>query len=48
MEFMGAKPLLVMGSPANIKITWPEDVAVVEAWFAAENARIPAAGQSVT
>ncbi|MFT5138741.1 MAG: 2-C-methyl-D-erythritol 4-phosphate cytidylyltransferase [Lysobacterales bacterium] len=39
MERMGAKPLMVMGSPANIKITWPEDVAIVEAWFAAENTR---------
>jgi 2-C-methyl-D-erythritol 4-phosphate cytidylyltransferase len=35
MEYMGAHPLLVMGSPANIKITWPDDVATAEAWFAA-------------
>ena len=35
MEQAGAQPLLVMGSPANIKITWPDDVAIAEAWFAA-------------
>lgn len=34
MEQSGARPLLVMGSPANIKITWPEDVGLAEAWFA--------------
>ena len=34
MEKTGARPLLVMGSPANIKITWPEDVAIAEAWLA--------------
>jgi 2-C-methyl-D-erythritol 4-phosphate cytidylyltransferase len=39
MERIGATPLLVMGSPANIKITWPEDVAVAEAWFATLDAR---------
>jgi len=33
MERAGARPLLVMGSPANIKITWPEDVAIAEAWL---------------
>jgi len=35
MERSGAKPLLVMGSPANIKITWPDDISVAEVWFAA-------------
>jgi 2-C-methyl-D-erythritol 4-phosphate cytidylyltransferase len=33
MEQAGARPLLVMGSPANIKITWPDDVANAEAWL---------------
>jgi 2-C-methyl-D-erythritol 4-phosphate cytidylyltransferase len=33
MELQGAKPLLVMGSPANIKITWPDDVATAVAWL---------------
>lgn len=33
MERAGAQPLLVMGSPANIKITWPEDVAMAESWL---------------
>ena len=33
MEWAGAAPLLVMGSPANIKITWPEDVAQAERWL---------------
>lgn len=33
MERAGARPSLVMGSPANIKITWPDDVAIAEAWF---------------
>jgi 2-C-methyl-D-erythritol 4-phosphate cytidylyltransferase len=34
MERAGARPLLVKGSPANFKITWPEDVALAEAWLA--------------
>jgi 2-C-methyl-D-erythritol 4-phosphate cytidylyltransferase len=33
MERAGARPLLVMGSPANITITWPEDVALAESWL---------------
>lgn len=36
MQYAGAQPLLVRGSPANIKITWPEDVAIAEAWLAAQ------------
>jgi 2-C-methyl-D-erythritol 4-phosphate cytidylyltransferase len=36
MEQAGANPLLVMGTPSNIKITWPDDVATAEAWFASE------------
>jgi 2-C-methyl-D-erythritol 4-phosphate cytidylyltransferase len=31
MEFSGAKPKLVMGSAANIKITHPTDLAIAEA-----------------
>jgi len=31
MEFVGAKPKLVMGSVANIKITHPADLAIAEA-----------------
>ena len=31
MEFTGAKPKLVMGSSANIKITHPSDLAIAEA-----------------
>lgn len=30
IEQMGLKPKLVMGSAANIKVTWPNDSAVVE------------------
>lgn len=36
MQYAGARPLLVMGSPANIKITWPGDVAIAQAWLGAE------------
>lgn len=35
MEWAGARPRLVMGSSANIKITYPDDVALVEALLAA-------------
>ena len=31
MEYVGARPKLVMGSVANIKITYPEDLAIAEA-----------------
>ncbi len=34
MESAGGRPLVVMGSPRNIKITWPGDVAVAAAWLA--------------
>ncbi len=34
MEFVGIKPLLVMGSSANIKITHSSDLAIAEALFA--------------
>ena len=33
MEFAGARPKLVMGSAANIKITHPSDLAIAEAWL---------------
>jgi 2-C-methyl-D-erythritol 4-phosphate cytidylyltransferase len=28
VEQLGLKPRLVMGSPSNLKITWPEDMAI--------------------
>jgi len=31
MEYAGARPLLVQGSAANIKITWPRDLEIAEA-----------------
>ena len=31
IEALGAKPRLVMGSPANIKVTFPDDLALAEA-----------------
>ena len=34
MEFVGIKPLLVMGSAANIKITYSSDLAIAEALLA--------------
>jgi 2-C-methyl-D-erythritol 4-phosphate cytidylyltransferase len=34
MEFTGVKPLLVMGSNANIKITYSSDLAIAEALLA--------------
>lgn len=34
MEFTGVRPLLVMGSFANIKITYSSDLAIAEALFA--------------
>ncbi len=33
MEFVGARPKLVMGSAANIKITHSSDLAIAEAWL---------------
>jgi 2-C-methyl-D-erythritol 4-phosphate cytidylyltransferase len=35
VEALGVKPRLVQGSPANIKVTYPEDIAVAEALLAA-------------
>lgn len=34
VEALGIKPRLVQGSPANIKVTYPEDVALAEAILA--------------
>jgi len=34
VEALGVKPRLVQGSPANIKVTYPEDIAVAEAILA--------------
>jgi 2-C-methyl-D-erythritol 4-phosphate cytidylyltransferase len=34
MEFVGVRPLLVMGSSANIKITYSSDLAIAEALLA--------------
>ena len=34
VEALGVKPRLVQGSPANIKVTYPEDVALAEAILA--------------
>ena len=39
MERAGARPLLVEGSPDNIKITRPEDLALARALLAAEEPR---------
>lgn len=33
MELVGARPKLVMGSSANLKITYPDDVHPVENWL---------------
>jgi len=33
MEFAGARPKLVMGSAANIKITYPGDLVIARAWL---------------
>jgi 2-C-methyl-D-erythritol 4-phosphate cytidylyltransferase len=39
VEALGVKPRLVQGSPANIKITYEEDVALAEAILAQRPAR---------
>jgi len=33
MEMAGEAPLLVVGSPRNAKITWPEDFAWIQTWL---------------
>ncbi len=37
MEWAGARPALVMGSPANVKITYPGDIDLVELWLSDQN-----------
>jgi 2-C-methyl-D-erythritol 4-phosphate cytidylyltransferase len=34
IERMGLAPRLVMGSATNLKVTWPDDIAIAEALFA--------------
>jgi 2-C-methyl-D-erythritol 4-phosphate cytidylyltransferase len=36
VERLGHRPRLVMGSPSNFKITWPDDMVLAEAILAAE------------
>jgi 2-C-methyl-D-erythritol 4-phosphate cytidylyltransferase len=38
VEALGVKPKLVRGSPANIKLTYPEDMALAESILAAPSA----------
>lgn len=33
VEAAGYAPLLVTGSPVNFKVTWPEDIALMEKWL---------------
>jgi len=33
MEMLGEAPLLVPGSPRNLKVTWPEDFAWMQTWL---------------
>jgi 2-C-methyl-D-erythritol 4-phosphate cytidylyltransferase len=40
MERTGARPLLVMGSSANVKITYPDDIQIVETWLSGCGERI--------
>ena len=39
IEALGVKPRLIQGSPLNIKVTYPEDVALAEAILAARQTR---------
>jgi 2-C-methyl-D-erythritol 4-phosphate cytidylyltransferase len=39
IEALGVKPRLVLGSPANIKVTYPEDLELAEAILARRGAR---------
>ena len=40
MQRTGARPLLVMGSAVNLKITRPEDVSLAETWLLANRAEL--------
>jgi 2-C-methyl-D-erythritol 4-phosphate cytidylyltransferase len=42
MQRVGARPLLVTGSPVNLKITRPEDVVMAETWLQANRQQAPA------
>lgn len=33
MERMGVRPLVIPGSPKNLKVTWPEDFQLMERWI---------------
>lgn len=33
VEAAGYKPLLVAGTPTNLKVTWPGDIALLERWL---------------
>lgn len=37
MERIGCRPALVRGSSTNVKITYPDDIDIVELWFAARD-----------
>lgn len=37
MEMAGHQPLLVRGSPANLKVTWPEDFSMAAHWLQAQH-----------
>jgi 2-C-methyl-D-erythritol 4-phosphate cytidylyltransferase len=39
VEALGVKPRLVQGSPANIKVTYAEDIALAEAILAQRQPR---------
>ena len=41
VERLGYRPRLVQGSPANVKVTWPEDLALAAAILAAERDEEP-------
>ena len=40
IEQMGLKPRLVMGSPGNFKVTWPEDLAIAQVFLAVQRRTI--------
>jgi 2-C-methyl-D-erythritol 4-phosphate cytidylyltransferase len=42
LERLGHRPRLVMGSPSNLKVTWPEDLALASAILAAQALEEPA------
>ena len=33
MELAGSRPLLILGSARNFKVTWPEDFELMEKWL---------------